>query len=202
MTQENDISRRIITDGSRGMQSLLRHMSNAAVHLRVDESPKDYASRRDEVLSEYVTAIAEAVAGYDAFDVIELMRQMEVPFVLSGHRESEHEGLAAIIEIVTLVLLARGSRDPSTPGHEGPTPNHIVDELHRHASAILQVGAFSLLMDGDSEKYGPLTRLSSHYRSSELFVRYKQYAHIHDKFNEQLFDAGPNKRRIGECTWL
>jgi len=61
-------------------------------------------------VAERVAEISELTTGYDAFDIVELMRQREIPFTLTGYQESQSGGMAAFIEIASLILLARGTR--------------------------------------------------------------------------------------------
>jgi hypothetical protein len=179
----------IVSDGSSGVESLSRQMAQIVEELAPGESLQDYVSRRDEVVGQHVSSISSLVTGFDAFDILDLMRQRETPFTLTGYSESQHDGLAAAIEVVALILLARGSRAPSISEPDDPAPNGVIEQLHHHASVILQVCTFAALAEADGERYGRLTRLASELRCSELNVRYKQYAHIHDRINHELFSA-------------
>ncbi|MEV5743031.1 hypothetical protein AB0L30_23485 [Microbispora rosea] len=139
-------------------------------------------------MSDKVTAISDLVAPYDAFDVIDLMRQRETPFTLDAYQESLHEGRVAAIEIVALILLARGRREGDAASM-AVAPNSIIQELHNHAVEMLDVGTFALLAEGTDVDHSPLAPLAADYRSSELNVRNKQYRHIRDRFNEALFSS-------------
>ena len=177
----------IVADGPEGAESLARHFAHAFEAIASGESLQDYVARQDDIIGEHVSGIGHLLTGFDAFDILELMRQRETPFTLTEYNESQHDGLAAAIEIVALVLLARESRHSPSPVTDIPAPNEVIEQLHQHASAILQIGTLAMLSDGQSEKYGPLTKLASELRCSELNVRYKQYAHIHDRINLELF---------------
>lgn len=130
-----------------------------------------YFSNPDQVIAENVNAIADLTAEFDAFDIIESMREFEAPFTLTGYQESQSEGVVAFVEIVTLILLARGSRTPDISARQEKAPNEIIEQLHHHASLISKVGTFSVLTAGRSNTYGPLTRLASEYRAIGLSVR-------------------------------
>ncbi|MFG2089647.1 hypothetical protein [Spirillospora sp. NPDC048824] len=158
--------------------------------LHPGESLHNYADRSQEVIQAEISKICDLVGPYDAFDVVELLRQREMPFSLAGFAESQHDGLAAIIEVVSLILISRNTRNPVSASASTSAPNEIIDSLHQSARSLLQAAAFGILQAGEKGEYGPLTSLSAEYRSSELFIRYKQYAHIHDSFNEELFGTG------------
>ncbi|MFI2715211.1 hypothetical protein ACH5AI_02550 [Streptomyces collinus] len=188
MHDERKVTRRILTDGTKGSESLIRRMMDATQDLPSGESLQEYAGRRNEIAASHVTVMSNVLSKFDAFDIIELMRQRETPISLAGYRESESDGLGAAVELVALILLARGSREAPIRD-ESITPNLVIEQLHRRATKVLQVGAFSLLAEGESNKYGPLSRLAAHYRSSELFIRNKQYIDIHDEINREIFGS-------------
>lgn len=180
-------ARRILTDGEDGADALFRRISNTLDELNPGEDLRGYAARRDEIVAERVAEISALTAGFDGFDIVELMRQREIPFTLTGYQESQSDGMAAFIEVAALVLLARGTRSALESEPTETPPNHVIDQLHSLASAILTVGTISVLAESENNKYGPLTRLAAEYRVSELNVRGKQYNHIHDEFNRELF---------------
>lgn len=62
---------------------------------------------RDEVETE-VAAMLDAIRECDAFDVIELMRLRELPIVPVVALMDSHDGIAAAIDLVSLVCLSRG----------------------------------------------------------------------------------------------
>lgn len=181
-------TRRIVTAGDSGTEALFQRMRESLSELAPGETLRDYVARHEDILCEQVIAISDLTAGFDAFDIIELMRQREAPFSLTGYEESQDDGQLAVIEIVSLVLLARGSRDPITHEPDQAAPNQIIDELHRRAKAILTLWTFVTMTEGASSKHGPLTQLAAEYRSTELNIRGKQYMHIQEELNRDLFD--------------
>lgn len=189
MKDNAKVSRRLMTDGTNGIDSIVSRMNQILERLPPGESLLDYAARRDEIVRDSVNAISDLTAGFDAFDIIELMRQREIPFTLTGYKESQHDGLVAAIEITALIILSRGSRSPVTRNTGGAHPNAIINQLHEHASTILQVGSFAIQAEGVNEQNGPLARLSAEYRARALYVRNKQYDHIQDQLNEELFGS-------------
>lgn len=182
-------SRRILTAGERGADSLFRRMNATLEELDPGEHLRAYAARRDQVVATKVAEISALVAGFDGFDIIELMRQRETPFTLTGYEESQFDGMAAFIEIVASMVLARGARNASEREPPETAPNQVIEQLHSLVSTILTVGTLFLLAEGEKGGYGPLTRLASEYLVSELNIRGKQYVHIHDDFNQRLFGA-------------
>lgn len=157
--------------------------------LNPGESFADYAGRRSEIVRENVQEISRQFAGADAFDVLELMRLREMPLTLTGYDESQSDGLPAAIDLVALTLLARGSRAPQVERVGIREPHEAIENVHKKCAKILRVGAFSALADGEASKYGPLTMLAAQYKSHELNVKFKQYAHLHDHFNAALFGS-------------
>lgn len=141
------------------------------------------------MIREHVEAITNATQNADAFDVIELMRLRETPMVLEGYRESLADQRPTAVELVALILLARGVRVLPDADPRGAHPAKVVPDLHERAGVLLSVGQFMLLSDGQAEKFGPLTTLAATYVGHELNVKFKQYAHVHDGLNEALFSS-------------
>ena len=180
---------RIINADDDSMESAFQSMATALGNLRPGESLSDYVARRPEVIREHVEAIAAAVKEADAFDVIELMRLRETPMVLDGYRESLSDQMPTAVDVVALILLARGARvSPATDVKAGQ-PSKVIPDLHNHARALLSIGQFMLLSTGQAEKFGPLTTLAATYVGHEINVKFKQYAHIHDRLNDALFSS-------------
>ena len=197
---KNSRARRILTDGEDGADALFRRISNTLEELNPGEDLRGYVARRDEIVAERVAEISALMTGFDGFDIVELMRQREIPFTLTGYQESQSDGMAAFIEVAALVLLARGTRSSLESESTETPPNHVIDQLHSLASAILTVGTISVLAEGEKNKYGPLTRLAAEYRISELNVRGKQYNHIHDELNRELFGADSLDGLLGKSV--
>lgn len=153
------------------------------------ETPFDYVARGPSIIRKHVEEIAVALTDADAFDVIELMRMREMPMVLDHYRESLADHLPAAIDLVGVILIARGHR--VLPGADTARcrPAAVVPDLHERASEMLTLGAFTLLASGSRNEFGPLTSLAASYASQELTVQFKQYRHIHDEINEALFGS-------------
>nr|WP_173160756.1 hypothetical protein [Arthrobacter sp. 68b] len=171
------------------MESTFQSMATALGNLRPGESLDDFVARGPEVIRDHVEAIVSAIQEADAFDVIELMRLRETPMVLDGYRESLSDQLPTAVEVVALILLARGARVSAATDVKAAQPSKVIPELHNHARALLTMGQFMLLSAGKAEKFGPLTTLAATYVGHEINVKFKQYAHIHDGLNEALFSS-------------
>jgi hypothetical protein len=162
-------------------------MASAADGMRPGESLPAYAARRDEVVEAAVKRIIAAVDGADAFDVLDLMRQREVMGARFGFEEPRHEASAVALEIVAIVLLARGQREGTVRSIEGSAQRSI-DTLHDAAVQVLHVGNFALLAAAESSP-DELASLTAHNKGNVLNVRNRQYPDIHDSINSELFDG-------------
>ncbi|MEW1986531.1 hypothetical protein ACIQH9_21535 [Pseudarthrobacter oxydans] len=180
---------RIIAADDDSMGSAFQSMATTLTSLRPGETLLDFVARGPEVIREHVEAIAEATRKADAFDVIELMRLRETPMVLEGFRESLADQRPAAVELVALILLARGVRVLPDADPKAAHPSQVVPDIHERTGVLLSLGQFMLLSDGQAEKFGPLTSLAATYVGHELNVKFKQYAHVHDGLNETLFSS-------------
>ncbi|MDN3312068.1 hypothetical protein QWJ90_14130 [Microbacterium oryzae] len=180
-------SARVISADDEGIEAAFRSMASAIAGLRQGETLLEFAARGPQVIQENVAAISEALEQADAFDVIELMRLRETPLVLDGYRESLADQRPAAVELVALILLARGERTPEGADTRKGNPAAEIPDLHDRCGAMLSMGQFMLLSDGRDDKYGPLTTLAATYVGHDVNVKFKQYAHVHDGMNEALF---------------
>lgn len=181
--------RRVIASDDDSMEFAFRSMASTLASVRPGETLLDFVGRGPEVIREHVEAIAKAVRKADAFDVIDLMRLRETPLVLEGYRESLADQRPAAVELVALILLARGVRVFPETDPKAANPSQVVPDLHYRAGVLLSLGQFMLLAEGQTEKFGPLTSLAATFVGHELNVKFKQYAHIHDGLNESLFSS-------------
>jgi hypothetical protein len=107
-------------------------------------SPEALQQRlRAEVEAE-VSAILDAIEEFDAFDVIELIRQRELPVTSVAGLMYGHDGHAAVIELVSLVCLSRPSRMPSGGDRQSTQPHRVIGDLHARAARLLRLGTFAL----------------------------------------------------------
>lgn len=181
--------RRIIVADDDSGEAAFQSMAAALASLKPGETLPDFVARGPGVIREHVLAIAKALRRADAFDVIELMRLRETPMVLESYRESLSDQRPAAVELVALILLARGARVMPDADPKAAHPSQAVPEIHERTGVLLSLGQFMLLSEGQTAKFGPLTSLAATYVGHELNVKFKQYAHIHDGLNEALFSS-------------
>ncbi len=120
---------RIIAADDESMDSAFQSMATTLASLRPGETLLDFVARGPEVIREHVEAIAKAIRKADAFDVIELMRLRETPMVLEGYRESLADQRPAAVELVALILLARGVRGLPDADPRAANPAKVVPDL-------------------------------------------------------------------------
>lgn len=180
---------RMIAADEEGLASALGRMAATVGRFREGETPFEYVARGPQIIRDHVTWIANALADADAFDVVELLRMREMPMALDGYRESVADHFPAAIDLVSLILLARGHRARLGADTARARPAAVIAEIHDRASELLTVGTFTLLASGQKNEFGPLTMLAASYVSHDLTVQFKQYLHIHDEINSALFSS-------------
>lgn len=109
-------SRRIVTADDEGLTVAFERMGEMLGRMNEGENPKEYLLRGPTVIAEHAKAIADSLKDADAFDVIELMRMREMPMILDGYRESLADQMPAAVELIALILLTRGQREPRCCG--------------------------------------------------------------------------------------
>ena len=180
---------RVIAADDEGLASAIERMTAVMGRMRDGESPLEYVARGPKIIREHVTAIAEGLVSADAFDVIELMRMREMPMILEDYRESLSDHLPAAIDLASLILLARGHRLRPGADPHSTRPAASISDVHERAGEMLTIGAFTFLVSGSKDEFGPLTKLAASYASQDLTVQFKQYLHIHDEINQALFGS-------------
>lgn len=125
----------------------------------------------DEQLRSAVERVVELTSRFDAFDVIECMKLSETVHDPETYSETEHEGLAALIELAAVILFCRGTRYPA-PEYLGASrqPAEIMDEVRAVCREIADLGSMALLLDAvvtaDDQAY-----LAMSAALREVFVR-------------------------------
>ena len=155
-----------------GIEAAFRSMVPTIASLRPGETLVDLVGRAPGIIRTHVEAISTVFRRADAFDVIELMRLRETPMVLDGYRESLADQRPAAVEVVALVMLARGHRLPPRYLRRAGNPSQAISNVHDRAGVMLSVGQFMLLSDGQAERFGPLTSLAATYVGHELNVKF------------------------------
>ena len=135
-----------------------------------------------------VAAILTAVRNFDAFDVIELLRLREIPPVPVLGLEEGYDGSAAVVDLVTLVLLTREARIPAGSEGENSRPHEVVPELHDRAKRLLRLASYAIAARA-AVGNDPLARLASEYQSHLISVRSMQYESVQANHDRALFDC-------------
>ncbi|MGC4901171.1 hypothetical protein ACLQ2Y_17760 [Micromonospora echinospora] len=155
-------------------------------------------------LTEAAERIARLTAQCDAFDVLEYVRLHNAMANPETFRETEHEGSAALVELVALIMAARGSRAaPSANDEDQPVrPEQIVEDIQIAAKEAFDAGSM-LIMFGSALDADPLRRLSFGARLREVSVRNVAYGHMVEDTLTALFDQSAVDdacRRVMGCT--
>jgi hypothetical protein len=108
----------------------------------------------------------DAIREFDAFDVIELMRLRKIPIAPVVALEADFDGMAAAIDVVSLVCLSRPGRMPGGKARESTEPHRVIDDLHGRATRLLRLAQ---IMYGASAMLAADDRHAGCRRSSRLF---------------------------------
>ena len=162
-SRRREPSAQLIAADDESLGAAFDRMAYTMSSLRPGESLVDLIARGPEIIQDNVTEIASAIEQADAFDVIELMRLRETPMVLDGYRESLADQMPAAVELIGLVLLARGHRVADGANVRGANPAKSISDLHERTGLLFSVAQFTRLQEGEEQKYGPLTSLAATY---------------------------------------
>jgi hypothetical protein len=143
--------------------------------------------RLNEEVQHEVSAMLEIFGDLDAFDVIELVRLRELPIVPVAGLEPGYDGNGAVIDLVSLVLLARGSRTPGAPPHVDTQPSAIIPSLHDAAARMVRLGTYRAQTSAALRADDPLARLAAEYQSYLVSVRGLQYDSVQSRHDAALF---------------
>ena len=122
---------------------------------------RDVERRFREQVSLEVAAILALIEEFDAFDVIELMRLREPPISPVLGLDPDYDGSGAAIELIALVLLARGQRNPGQTPREETRPHETIPELHRRSKRLLRLAVSRAKACEFMRGRDPLSRLSA-----------------------------------------
>lgn len=141
---------------------------------------------REEAESE-VEGILEASRDCDAFDLIELLRLREIPVAPVAGLDPDFDGSGAVIDLISLVLLTRDGRNPSSTSREDSQPHEAIPELHARAKRLLRLATFQTKFR-NRLRGGALARLAADYQSYFVGVRALQYESVQEAHDRALFD--------------
>lgn len=165
-----------------GHDRLLRHLNAAG----------DFASAMESARREFAAAvqrICDVAAPYDVFDVVQSLKLAEATANPETYRETEHEGLAAAIELGAVVLSARGTRQGIAPssGTQRRRPDGIIEGLQALTREALDAASTLLVVDALAAGTADAQiALSGVLR--EVFVRNLTYPHMLEATLSGLFD--------------
>lgn len=160
------------------------------------ETAADLDEQLRRTLRDEVQGMLQSIGDADAFDVVELMRLRELPISPELALDASYDGNAVAVELVALVLLARGPRFPNGSEAAANTrPHEIVDQLHTSSLRLLRLAIWKLQHGNrlaDSPNYGPL---APDYQGYFMGVRAMQYQSVQDEVERALFDS-PQVREL------
>jgi hypothetical protein len=157
----------------------------------MERNDGDASAAADEVRGA-VTALAERVAElagpFDAFDVLEQVRLTQLPFDVETYQETEHEGLAAVIELTAAVLATRGHRAPTKPASASsrPDPSGVIDEVVEACRGAVRIGSFLPVLNVGLDDTARHVRSAAVLR--EVGLRNMAYPHMASETLSELFD--------------
>lgn len=152
---------------------------------------------RQEVDRE-VTAILDAVAGCDAFDVIELVRMREFPPTLASIVGTDFDGSGAVVELITLALMARRGGRLGGGVDESAQPHLTIPELHDRAKRLIRLAAFRGYAWAELQESPLLARIAAIYQGYFVGVRSLRYESIELEHNRALFGRPELERLLRE----
>jgi hypothetical protein len=141
----------------------------------------------DEIRRE-VTAMLDVTRDLDAFDVVELVRLRELPISPVVGLMPDYDGNAAVIDLVSLVLLSRGSRALGSTPRAETQPHLAIHELHDRAARLLRLGTYRAITGAALSDDNSVARLAAEYQSYLVRVRGLQYESVQSKHDTALFD--------------
>lgn len=113
----------------------------------------------------------------------------QTPWDPETYRETEHEGTAAVVELVALVLAARGSRAGTAPGADGhhARVEPALEEILDAARALLAAGSMAVVLRTMADPAGDGS-LGLGAVLREVYVRNLAYPHMVEETLIRLFD--------------
>lgn len=174
----------VLADGDAGHAELETQMRAHRSLLRGGETLQDFVARRPQIVREDVAKILRRLEGSDAYDVLDLMRQREVMAPRMGYQEDRLPAHANALEVLAIILLARGQRVVGT-ATRADAAQRATEMMHLVAGEIVRVGSFSTMAEQSTPD--TIKQLEAEYRGARMSIRNLQYPHIYDDLNRHLF---------------
>lgn len=152
---------------------------------------------RREVETE-ISRVVQLVDECDAFDLIELLRLRELPIDPSHAVEPGFDGSGAVVELISLVLLARGRRAPLSMKREDSRPHELIGDLHERAKRLIRLSSYRTFWAAQLSDRGSFARLAGEYQSFFATVRGHQYQSVQEEHDRALFDRPDTDELLSE----
>jgi len=148
--------------------------------------------------------IAALAAPFDVFDVLDNVRMTQTMANPEAFKETEHEGLTAIVEFVAVVLACRGDRRGDLPETENgrSRPDSVIDPIIVAARNGVDAASLAIMFETVTTEDG-LGGIQLGAALREVFVRNLSYAHMVDDTLDELFgatDIEADCRAAAGCT--
>jgi hypothetical protein len=166
----------------RPIRLLLESSDRFTEFLDPTKSLEDLTAEIETRVRTAVGRIVGLAAPYDVFDVLADVQLNELFHNPETYRETEHEGLAAAIEVVAICLASRWHREGSLPVEAGvrPRPDPVIGEIVAVARDLVSIGS---MLGVIGAMQAPSWNLGSLARSAvlrEIYVRNMAYPHMEE----------------------
>lgn len=119
--------------------------------------------------------VVEAMAPFDAFDLLTNLLIANMPLNVETYRESEHEGMFVLVEYAGLMLLERSSREGTDVERLRPLDATVLPGLQAKPREMVHLSSFAALhamSSGDEdERPRAIDEVRRHIVQRELFLR-------------------------------
>jgi hypothetical protein len=188
----------------RPLSLIIRTFEQFEDYAHLAEDPAAAAQLAHSKLAEAAQRIFDAIAPFDGFDVLELVRLHNALANPETYRETEHEGSAAVIELIALLVAARGHREGvvATHGSTRPRPDSIIGEIEEAAHEAIDAGLM-LIMFHVAVNPSPLAPISFGTLLREVSLRNVAYVNMVEDTLDALFknpDIEQRCRALIGCT--
>ncbi|MGW6027600.1 hypothetical protein [Streptomyces sp. NPDC055099] len=165
------------------------HADDALVTKSVDQlslyrgcsTPVEGAAAARAQLEQSLSELVDLVGPYDPWDIIELLRLRSAPPLPGSGREPDHEAIAALVELVALIVASRGPREaPESASSAGARPlaSPVIDDVHRIALSCLRSGSHAIAFEAAAASDDVLARIRAGAVLREVSVRNQIYPHM------------------------
>lgn len=161
----------------------------------MNDEPGGTPADNSAVLSKLTNKVRQAIDGRDAYDVIDLLRQHELPMTLTGYRESTDQGIAAIVDVVGLVVADSGrffhspqSEPKNDPDYTQMTLGEVIPHISQLGYELLNLAVLQTFSIAH-QKDDPSAFLAAELKNAEVMIRAKHYTAISSQIDHAIFNA-------------